>query len=207
MRGWLGVQIGELTKDIAEGLGLEGVEGVLINDVFEDSPAAKSGIEAGDVVLEIDGETVRAPEDLQFKVANKSVGSTVEIVINRSGKIKDVKVELGERPTDIASLTSQAAPRTWLGIDVVEIDSPEARQAGVEGDQGVVIWRIENNSPAAEAGLAQGEIILRVGREDVQSVSHYNELVEEAKESGKPVVLLVKGQRGTRFVPIKTEEE
>jgi len=207
VRGWLGVQIGVLSKDIAEGLGLEGVEGVLINDVFEESPAAESGIEAGDVVLEIDGEKVRAPEDLQFKVANKSVGARVELVVNRSGKIKKVEVRLGERPTDITSLTSQTAPDSWLGIDVVEIDSPEARQAGVEGDEGVVIWRIENNSPAQEAGLTRGEIILRVGREDIRGVSHYNDLIEEAKDSGKPVVLLVKGQRGTRFVPIKTDDE
>ncbi len=207
VRGWLGVQIGKLSNDLAEGLSLEGVEGVLINDVFKDSPAAKGGLEVGDVVLKVDGEPVVTPEDLQFKVARLSVGSKVELEVNRNGKIKRLKVTLGERPSDLSQISSESPSASWLGCEVVDIDSPEARQLGVDADEGVVIINVNRGSAAEEAGLRRGDVVTKVGHEKVRSVTHYHDLIDQARESGKPAVLLVKGATGSRFVPIKPEDE
>jgi serine protease Do len=206
VRGWLGVQIGQLTNDVAEGLGLEGVEGVLINDVFDDSPAEKAGVEPGDVVLEIDEEPVPTAKDLQFKVARKEVGSEVTLKIDRNGKTKNIKVKLGERPESVADLRSSGGAENWMGIEVAASGSAEARRLGVETDEGVIVTSIRRGSPADEAGISPGDIILKVGRRSINDVSEYNDLVEEATEAGKPVVLLVHGSGGSRFVPLKPEE-
>jgi len=201
------MEILSLTKDLAEGLELEGVEGVLINEVFKDSPADDAGVEQGDVVLEFDGEPVVTAKDLQFMVAKKNVDSDVILKINRDGKTKNVKVKLGERPVDPSALTSGSRVEDWIGIEVVGSTSPEARRLGIDTDEGVVVISVRRDSPAEEAGIKPGDIIIKVGRKEVEDVSDYSSLVDEAKDSGKPVVLLIKGSSGSRFVPIKPEEE
>jgi serine protease Do len=206
VRGWLGVQIGQLSKDLAEGLNLEGVEGVLINEVFADSPADKAGIKAGDVVLAIDGEKVSTAKDLQFIIAKRQVGSAVDLTINREGKTIHADVELGERPTEVAAASSTPTDSDWLGVRVVAADSPEVQNLGVDADEGVVVVNVRQGSPADRAGLRPGDIVSRVGRTLVSTPAEFRSLTDAAKEAGKPAVLLVKNSSGSRFVPIKPED-
>lgn len=205
VRGWLGVQIGPLSKDLAEGLNLEGVQGVLINDVFKDSPADKAGLKPGDVVLAVDGQPVSSAKELQFIVARKAVGSTVDLTLVREGKRIHVKVKLGERPSEVAQ-SSVPRDEDWLGIRVVDAGSREARSMGVDADEGVVVTHVEPDSPADEAGISPGDVILRVGNRAVTSASQFRTWVAQAQEAKKPLVLLVKGASGSRFVAIKPPE-
>ncbi len=205
VRGWLGVQIGPLSKDLAEGLNLEGVQGVLINDVFEDSPAQKAGVKPGDVVLAIDGQKVSSAKELQFIVARRRVGSTVKLTINRDGKTMHLDVKLGERPSSIASAAPSRAEEDWLGMRVVSANSREAEELGVDTDEGVVIVELRRGGPAERAGLRVGDVIVKVGRTSVNTPSEFKRLTDAAKEAGKPVVFLVKNASGSRFVPIKPD--
>ncbi|MCU0612668.1 MAG: PDZ domain-containing protein, partial [Candidatus Eisenbacteria bacterium] len=206
VRGWLGVQIGQLTQDLAEGLNLEGVQGVLINDVFADGPAEDAGIKSGDVVLAIDGEKVATAKDLQFIVAKRRVGSKVDLTINREGKTIHATVTLGERPTEVASAPQSPAESDWLGVEVVGAGSVEAQNLGVDTDEGVVVVDVRRGSLADRASIRPGDVVTRVGRSTVSTPAEFRRLTDEAKDGGKPVVLLVKNSSGSRFVPIKPED-
>lgn len=206
VRGWLGVQIGPLSKDLAEGLNLDGVQGVLINDVFSDSPAEKAGIKAGDVVLAVDGQPVTAAKDLQFIVAKRSVGSTVDLTVNREGKTMHVKVKLGERPGDIAEADTPPSESDWIGMRVVSAKSPEAQNLGVDSDEGVVVVEVRRGGPADRAGIRPGDVVLKVGQKSVSNAAEFRNLTDAAKKAGKSAALLVKNASGSRFVPVKADE-
>ncbi len=198
-RGWLGIYIQDINETMAEGLGLEHPGGVLVSDVVEDGPAAKAGLETGDVILELDGRPVRDTASFRIAVASRGPGTRVRLKVRHDGREKTLRVELGELPDDDAEVAkSGGGAASRLGIRVRDLDARLAQRLGLDADdEGVVVTAVDPGSRAARAGLRRGDLITRVGRQRVTRVSEYRKAVS-GLEKGDTVVLQVK-RRNRRF--------
>jgi len=185
VRGYLGVGIQDIDTDLQQALGLKDRQGVLISSVSADSPAASAGLERGDVVVEFAGQPVTGAPLFRNRVAAEPPGSNQKLVVVRNGQRKQLEVRLGTLPThDEPSLPGTSAPdSSALGVEVMPLTN-ELRsrlQLPNEVRQGVVVAGVEPASPAAEAGLRQGDVIVEVNRQSVQSPSQLKERVSELK--------------------------
>jgi len=194
-RGWLGVSIQPLTPELAKGFGLKEPSGVLISDVVQDSPAAKAGLLAGDIIVEFDGQKVGSPQDLQKVVAVTQPGKAAPIKVWRDKGQKSLEIKMGETPEDNVALKSTNKGRTLLGLDVRPITPDVARQLNVRGSEGVVVFGVEEESPAAEAGLQRGDVIREVNRQRVRSLQDFERATKGLKEGDRITVLLQRGQQ------------
>jgi serine protease Do len=192
-RGWLGVSIQPLTPDLAKGFGLKEPRGVLISDVMQDSPAEKAGIVAGDIVTEFDKKKVDGPQDLQKVVALTPPGTGVPIKVWRDRSEKTLEIKIGETPEDGVALKSTNKGRTLLGLDVRPITPDIARQLNLRGQDGVLIFGVEEDSPAAEAGLQRGDVIREVNRQRVRSLPEFERATKDIKDGDRITVLLQRG--------------
>ena len=195
-RGWLGVSMQPLTPELAESFGAKDKKGALVADVMSDSPAAKAGLKAGDIVLEFAGKKISEPGDLARAVAVASPGKKSDVKVLRDKQEKTVTIELGEMPSDRDRVASAAEERgtALLGLEVRPLTPEMARELKLDIEDGVVVTGVEPNSPAAEAGVRRGDVILEVDRKPVKSVAEFQRL---AKQVRKDQPLLVRLQRGT----------
>jgi serine protease Do len=195
-RGYLGINIQNLTWERAQAFGLADTDGALVTAVVEGQPAAKAGLRHGDVVLSVDGRKVRETRDLIDYVSSRPPGSRVDLDVLRDGKRLQLEVELGERetPADAASDDSddQAGGIEWLGIDYQEL-APALRQSlGVpNGVEGVVVREVAGSSPLYDEGVASGDLITEVNGRPVPDVASFEREVGSA-ESGSFVRLYVR---------------
>ena len=194
-RGWLGVSIQPLTPELAKGFGLREAKGVLISDVVQDSPAERAGIAAGDIVTEFDKKKVDSPQDLQKAVAATAPGKGVPVKVWRDKAEKTLEIKIGETPDDSVALKSTNKSRTMLGLDVRPITPDIARQLNLRGGEGVLVFSVEDDSPAAEAGLQRGDVIREVNRQRVRNLQDYERATKEVKEGDRVTVLLQRGQQ------------
>jgi serine protease Do len=208
-RGYLGVWIQDLDNDIAQSFGLDrDRRGALIGEVGEDSPAADAGLKHGDVVVEMDGTPVRDSASLRNRVAMIAPGNNVDLTVLRGDDKANVTVTIGERPENVETATSrpgreEAAPEfEGLGIRVQDLSDDIAAQLGYEGEDGVVVTRVNPNSPAAEAGIRQGNLIQQVNRQTVSNVQEFRSAFEEAPKD-RPISLLLSDGRASRFVALR----
>lgn len=196
IRGWLGVAIQDLTPELAKAMGIKSTNGVLISDVTGGGPAAKAGMKRGDVVVKVDGTAIDSTGHLRNIVAARGPGATITIDLLRSGKPMTIKVKLGEMPASLG-LQGQVGEDEGVlgGITVVDL-SPAVRarlRLPSAIRYGVAISAIEPNSPAANAGLQTGDVIMEINRTPVDSVEKFNSLYQSTK--GK--VLLLVYRNGT----------
>ncbi len=194
-RGWLGVSIQPLTPELAKGFGLKEPNGVLLSDVVQDSPAAKAGLLAGDIIQEFDGKKVDSPQDLQKVVAVTPPGKGVPIKVWRDKGQKTLEIKIGETPDDNVALKSTNKGRTLLGLDVRPITPDVARQLNLRGLEGVVVAGVEDDSPAAEAGMQRGDVIREVNRQRVRSLQDFERATKDLKEGDRITLLLQRGQQ------------
>jgi len=202
-RGWMGVQIQSITPDIAEGLGRKEARGALVDQPQAGSPAAKAGIEAGDVITALNGTEVKDARDVARRVAMLAPATSVKLDLLRNGQSKTLTVTLGEMPnqqqakaTVEPSGANAALPQ--LGLSV----APASEVAG-SGDKGVVVTNVDVNGTAAERGVQVGDVILEVGGKTVSTPSDVRGRLMEATEQGKQVVLVrVKSADATKFVAL-----
>jgi serine protease Do len=199
-RGWLGVFIQPLTADMKEALGVD--HGLLVNEVVEESPAAKAGIMARDVIVEFNGQSVVNLPDLQGSVAVYPVGEEAGLKIIRDGKEKVLRVKVGIMPDELAGTEPRREEETeeggyWLGLDVE--DFPE--------EEGVIVVNVLPGSPSDQAGIVVGDVIRKIDRHDIASVSDYEKARREHSASSKPVLLWIKNRASNRyrFVAVKPE--
>jgi len=204
-RGWLGVLIQKITPELAESFGLEDDAGALVSRVDPEGPAAEAGIERGDVIVRFDGDEITTMEDLPRKVAATPVGKSVKVVVLREGKEKTLSVDIGQ--LDEPELAAAAAGEgtgsgtARFGIGVQDITPQIAQQLGLdEAEGGVVITQVENGSPAEEARLRRGDVILEVDRQEVESVAELKQLLADADDG---VLLLIRRGDSTIFVAMK----
>lgn len=176
VRGWMGVEIGELDEVMAQQFNVPEGEGVLINGVTEDSPAKKAGLERGDVVVEFDGKKVKTPADLQTLVAKTKPDKKVKIRIIRGGKEQDVVMTTGERPAMEEGVASRkdGDSNEWEGAKIADSNPALAKQYGLPSNEnGVIILGIERGGLAAEAGLYEGDLVLSINQNKTPDVKTF----------------------------------
>ena len=213
-RGWIGVKIQGVDDAIAESLSLGRVRGALVAGVNENGPAAKAGIQSGDVIVKFDGRDIKEMRDLPKSVAETSVGKSVDIVLIRKGKEQTVRVTLGrledaEKPQK-ASLSKETPPeaksvaKSSLGLGLSGItDDLKKRYKIKDGAKGVLVVSVERDSPAAERGIQPGDVIVEVGQEAVSNPADVQKRLETLKKDGKKsTLLLVTRADEQRFVPV-----
>ena len=194
-RGWLGVSIQPLTPELAKGFGLKEPRGVLISDVVQESPAEKAGIVAGDIVTEFDKRKVESPQDLQKAVAVTTPGKGVPVKVWRDKTEKTLEIRIGETPDEAVARRSTNKGKTMLGLDVRPITPEVARQLGLRGQEGVIVFAVEDESAAAEAGIQRGDIIRELNRQRVRTLQDYERASKDIKEGDRVTVLLQRGQQ------------
>jgi serine protease Do len=203
-RGYVGVQIQPITKEIAEGLGLKEPGGALVAEVQDDTPAAKAGIRSGDAIIAVDGERLKDARDLSRRVAGKQPGSTVKLQINRDGKEQTVNVTLAKLPEQ-AQAAAPAKSKEQAGTEEPRLGltlAPANTVAG-SGAEGVVVTEVDPAGPAAERGIAAGDVILQIAGKNVTTPADVRDAIAAARKDNKSVVLLrVKRENNTRFVTL-----
>jgi serine protease Do len=192
-RGYLGVNLQQLTPAMAKASGAEGIEGAMVGDVADaSSPAAKAGLRSGDVIVEFDGKAVKSPKQLTELVADTPVSKSVQVKYVRDSRVETTTIKLGERPgrRDFANRPSQDSDQNTgkLGITVETVTAEIARELKLKIGTGAVIESVQPGSPAAEAGLRQGDVIHRVNRTTVTSADGLISAVGSL--SGQPEIVL-----------------
>jgi len=196
-RGRIGVTIQELNQSLAESFGLKRPEGALVSSVDPDGPAARAGIESGDVILKIDGKAVSRTIDLSSHVADLKPGSTAELEVWRKGARREMTVTVGEMPRAnmAASEGGDAVKPGKLGVAVRSLSESERKAAGVEG--GVLVEQA--GGAAAKAGVRPGDIILALNSTPVKNAEELRTMVDK---TGKIAALLVQRKDARIFVPV-----
>lgn len=215
-RAYLGVVIQPVTHELAQHLGVQARQGVLVTDVMPDTPGEKAGLKEGDVIVEFAGRKMTKPIELQGAVERMEIGSEQPLVILRNGKRRELKVTVAEQPADFGrNLRRGAEPEPEakpdpsrfeeLGFQVENLTGDVAEHLGLQGHEGVLITEVQPESPAAGAGLTAGVIITHVDRQAVTDVAEFREAVEAAS-SEKGVLLRVRDRRGARFIVVKPRD-
>jgi serine protease Do len=204
-RGRIGVSIGNVTRDLAESLGLPKPEGAAVSTVEADSPAAKAGIEVGDVITKLDGRPVEGSADLSRSIRSMKPGSKTTLTVWRSGKTRDIPVTIAEfkdqEETKVAANTKakkEPAKVDKLGLAVKEV--PAEQKKALKVTNGVSVDAVDG--AALAAGISPGDVILRVNNVDITGVKSFNETVAKL-DTKKPVALLIRDENGTRFITFR----
>jgi serine protease Do len=213
-RGWLGVKIQSITDDIAESLGVPENTGALVAGVTPDSPAAKAGFEAGDVILKFDGKDVSTMRGLPRIVAQTPIGKSVEVEVLRQGQKRNVTVAVGRLDEDEDKIDlgqtqpkeeSKQSATSLIGLALAPLTDELRAKFGLDAKlKGVVVTEIDPDSAAASKNIRVGDVIVEAQQEAVTTPDDVAKLVDKVKKSGgKQVLLLVEDGKGdTRFVTV-----
>lgn len=206
VRGYLGVVPQEITWDLAEAKNLDDTKGVLIANVEDDTPADEAGLRAGDVVTEFGGVAVEDVHQFRRAVADASPGDKIDIVVLRDGARKKLSAKLTERP-DSAVAARTEREEAWMGIEVVGLDDPRARNFDYEADSGVLVVGVESGSPAEDGGVLVGDVIVKVDDEEIKDLRDYEQKMSSLEGREKAIAFMVKRGRYTYFVAVKPEKK
>jgi serine protease Do len=201
VRGWLGVSIQPVTPELAKGLKLSESTGALVSSVTQGSPAARAGLKPGDVILEFNGERVARADRLPNAVATTPVGREVPVGIVRDGKPMKLTVKVGRQGE---AKEAEAEPTTLpakLGLTVAPVTPRLAREMGLRDEHGVVVRDVEADSPAAEAGLQAGDVIVEVNRQGVRTPADMQRQIDRHAK-GTPLLMLVHRGESSLFVSV-----
>jgi serine protease Do len=202
-RGWLGVQVQPVTSDIADSLGLKQARGAMVDNPQDGSPAAKTGIEAGDVITAVNGAEVKDARDLARNISMIAPGTSVKLDVLHKGESKTVTVALAEMPNDRQANASEHQSKETAGTPRLGLQLAPAADVQGSGDKGVVVTAVDPDGPAAEHGFQTGDVILNVGGKSVSNVGEVRAALNAAKDSGRHSVLMqVKTADATRFVAV-----
>jgi serine protease Do len=204
-RGYLGVQIQPVTKDIADSLGLSEANGALVVSAQDGTPGQKAGMKAGDVVTAVNGETVKDARDLSRRIGAMQPGSKVEVSLWRDGKAQSVNVELGTLPVDQQQASNDdddqqqpQAPASEKALADIGLTVGPATDG-----KGLAITGIDPNSDAADKGLKEGEKITSVNNQEVSSADDVIRVINQAKKDGRTRALFqIQSDNGSRFVAL-----
>lgn len=210
-RGWLGVAIQPVTPEIAQALQIDQEGGALVAQVTPDSPAARAGIENGDIITEFDGRKIEGPRELSRMVAQVDVGKQVGVTVLRDGNRKNLEVTIRQLEENVAAGSSEpGTPQQGeLGLTLAPLTPETRNRFGVAPDaQGTVVVQVAPNSPAATRGLRPGDVITQAGRQHVDGPDDVVAAVEQARKANQDHVLLLRNRDGNSiFVPVPINPE
>jgi C-terminal processing protease CtpA/Prc len=210
--GWLGVHIQNITPGLVEALDLDSEEGVLIDDVVDDSPAEEAGLMKGDVILRYDGSTVNDVKELTEMVRKTEPGTGIEIVINRKGRELTVLAEIGETehgdfdaksfaldlpfgilegfnmPKESFKFEFQGSSKPRFGVGIQELDGQLAEFFEVSDEEGILVTEVYEDSPAEEAGVMAGDVIIKFDGKEIGETGELISAVQSA-DAGKTVMV------------------
>lgn len=198
-RSWLGIGIQKLTPELAESMGIKKAEGILVNRVYENSPAEKAGIKEGDVILECNGTKLEEPSDLQKIVISVPVGSTLNLKILRDNKIININVQTSKMPSE-EKLEKAEISKNILGIKVRDLLPKEKKEAFYKF--GVVITEVQPNSPADLAGLQEGDIIFTINQRQIKNTNDFKQVMNSLKKGSIINIFLQRDDR-TFYIAIR----
>ncbi|TWT80827.1 putative periplasmic serine endoprotease DegP-like precursor [Planctomycetes bacterium CA13] len=211
-RAYLGVGIQPVTQSLAKQLSVKPRGGVVVTDVFPGTPAAKAGLQTGDVIVRFGAEPVSTPQALQLIVERAPIGSTQTIEIVRNGKSVNLSFEAAEQTANFANrsngVSNPAENKRMedLGLEIAPVDADVAKQLGLDQVDGVVITMVADGSPADKAGLATGMLITQVDRVNVNTATDFEAAIAKNREEKKTgVLLLVRTEKGSRFVVLQSK--
>lgn len=203
VRGWLGVEIQEVTADLAQSFGLPKVAGALVANVDKNGPAAKAGIERGDIIVKFNGKTVHDEHELPALVGQTPINSSVPVEVLRNGKSMTLSVKIGElKEQKVASAKAEEPGGSW-GMQVGDITPELAQQFHLQKQKGVVVRQVAPDSPAADAGLQPGDVVLEINRAKVADVKDFVAKAKDVKSGKKPALLLIARGDATLYTVIK----
>jgi serine protease Do len=217
-RGYLGVKMRSLSPDVAGRLGLKENEGILVASVLKDGPAAKAGLEDGDVVTAIDGKPIGMPADLSFAFAKMSSGNHTALTVLRDGKSRTIDVTIGEQPAQFGSAadsrSNEAKPQAEssqldkVGFSVADLTKQSAERFGFSGSvEGAVVTEVDDNGLAAKSGLRVGQLITKVDGATVNSAKAVKDAVA-AGSLQKGILMQVRSaNEGVSFVLVRETNE
>jgi serine protease Do len=202
-RGWLGIVIQELSKELAESFGMKNTNGALVAAVEKNGPADKGGLEAGDVIVKFDGKPIMASSDLPRAVAAAKPGKSVSVEVLRKGNQKTLNVAIGEMPTEGTEVAQTSKPSAKPEVNRVGLVLKEAtaqQRKKLNGKNGLIV--LDAQGAAAQAGVRRGDVILGLNNTEVQSLEQFNKQLA-GFAAGKSVALLVLRGENTLYVPVK----
>jgi serine protease Do len=207
-RGWLGVQIQDVTRELAESFGMKKPQGALVSKVMEKSPAEAAGIQVGDIITEFNGREIVSSASLPPMVGMTKIGETAKVKLLRQGETKEVPLKIGMLPEEEPAAAGKEESPTGekvnrLGLSVGN-PTPEQREMMGVAKGGVLVMNV---TPGAgyEAGLRRGDLIVRVQDQAIKDVKHFNEVVKGLPK-GKSVAILVQRPGGSMFLALKIKD-
>lgn len=201
-RGWIGVQIQPVTKEIANSLGLKEPKGAIVADAMS-GPAAKAGVKTGDAIISVNGETVSDARDLARKIANIAPDQIVTLGVWRDGKQQDIKVKLSAMPKDQSEQSNGAGSGPAQALDQFGLTVTPA-----EDGPGLVVTNVDPDGDAADKGIRPGDVIISVNNKEVKKAADISDAISEAKKAGRSAVLLqIQNNDQNRFVALPISEK
>ncbi len=203
VRGFLGVSIQPVDETLAKALKLDKAQGALVSNLVKDGPAAKAGVKRGDVILSLNGVKVKNPRALSRMAAGLSPGATGKLGVSRKGKSLTLTLAIGRMPgqTQVASAAGKDELGDKLGLEGQNLTPNLAKQIGAKTHTGVVIVRVMPRSPAANAGLRRGDIIIEANQKPVKTVDDLSAAIKRKKKEDN--LFLIERRGATRFVVIE----
>ena len=202
-RGWLGVQIQPITSDIADSLGLKKAVGAMVDEPQSGSPAAKAGIESGDVITAVNETQVKDARDLARTIGTMAPDTSIKLDIVRKGEPRSIMVTLAQMPSEQRASAENDNAQPTGGVPHVGMQVAPASEVSGAGEKGVVVTAVEPNGPAADQGFQTGNVILEVGGKPIGNASDMRKALSEAKSQGKHQILMrVKMGDATRFIAL-----
>jgi len=209
-RGWLGLLIQDVNRELAESFGMKQPRGAVVLKVMPDSPAARAGFKVGDVVVDFAGKSITRSSDLPLAVGRTPVGKTVRVKIIREGKPRTLTVKIAELPSEEQLAGKGVSPKPGtaksgrLGLAVGALTEAQRKRLEV-GDRGVLVRKVEKG-PAREAGIRKNDVILMLNGKDVKNPEQFAKLVKSLP-AGKSVPVLVQRGNAPVFLPLKVPEK
>lgn len=204
VRGWLGVMVQPITPELQTKLKIKEGKGALVADVVKGGPAYKAGIQRGDVIVSFSGKEIIESTDLPYIVASTAVGKTVQVEVLRKGKRRDLQVQI-EELLEEGQETQEEEGRPTLGMTVQEITPELAREYDLPVKTGVIVAEVEDASPAAEAGMKPGDIILEVDEIPMKTVQQFEKKIRSYKP-GDTILFLIKREGVVLYLTLGVEQ-
>ncbi len=202
-RSWLGVQVQPVTAGIAESLGMKKAQGALVDEAQPDTPAAKAGIQAGDVITAVNGNAIKDSRALAREISAMAPDSSAKVDILRKGEAKTITVTLAKMPDQLKKQAKADEPgdNATRGVPHLGLSVAPANEVAGAGNNGVVVTAVDPDGPAAEHGMQSGDVILDVGGKGVANINELRQALSQAKTDGKHDVLMrVKTSDNTHFI-------